>query len=755
MDSKRTVLQPPSRASIKRISVNLRKVPILSNLSEEELGKVHKACTKFSVKARQVIFKQGEPGDAFYIIQKGSCKVLHTSNQGQTREVARLKEGDYFGEGALLNRAPRGASVVAAEESILLTWKREAFKKLFPTLNVNFAKRMAISAEDDLLGASRFKPPQEAKRKKSKGVSIKIASVMTENPMFMALTDHVINDVIKAMYKLTIKKGHSPIEQGDTGDLLYIVESGSFCVIRNGIVVGSLGSWSLFGELALMYNAPRAATVTALADSQVWVVDRFTFRRILRTVSEEELHKHVKFLSEVPLLKPLARYEREKIAEALEEMRYRKGTNVIEQGMHGSCMFIVKAGDLEVLKDGNKVHAYKSGDYFGERALMLKEARGKRAATVKCVTDCVLLKLDRTAVELLLGPIHSHLEEQSKSYDQLQHLSVSNLEGKTGKYKYNLKELEKGRILGRGSFGVVRIVRDPDRNVYALKQISKAHVVAHSQQSHHVSEKKVMMTLNHPFLVKLFATFKDRENVYMLLELCNGGELFTLLRAHICFPERTARFYAASVTLMFEYMHSFGIIYRDLKPENLLIDQRGFLKLTDFGFAKDTGGKPTYTLCGTPDYLSPEILTGAGHGAGVDWWCLGVLIYEMISSYAPFFDESQTVTFRKILQESPRFTKDFSLASKDLVRNLLRKKPTQRLGVTRGGARTVKKHPWFKKLDWDKLAAMKVKPPIIPKVKSAADVSAFDKYDEVAIAAERKPWHPGKNYNDEWERVFG
>jgi len=191
---------------------------------------------------------------------------------------------------------------------------------------------------------------------------------------------------------------------------------------------------------------------------------------------------------------------------------------------------------------------------------------------------------------------------------------------KKGAYPFKLGHLEKGRVLGRGSFGVVRIVSDPDKNVYALKMISKLHVVAHSQQAHHVSEKKVMEQMNHPFLVKLYATFRDRENVYMLLELCNGGELFTLLRAHICFPERTAQFYAGSVACMFEYMHSRGIIYRDLKPENLLIDGAGYLKLTDFGFAKETHGKTTYTLCGTPDYLSPEILTGSRWHVFVEYY---------------------------------------------------------------------------------------------------------------------------------------
>ena len=712
-----------------------------------------------------MIFKQGDAGDAFYIIRRGLCKVLHTNKQGKVREVAELKAGDYFGEGALLNRAPRGASVVAAEPTVLVMWTVESFRKLFPTLNVTFAKRGAISAETEEFlsaGAARFKPPDDAKRQKTTAQAERIASVVRDNPMFMALADHVVRSVIDAMYRVHIRKGTSPIEQGQTGDLLYIVEKGQFCVIRNGVVVGSLGDWTLFGELALMYNAPRAATVTALADSTVWVVDRFTFRRILRTVSAEELEQHCAFLSKVELLAPLAAYERAKIAEALEEVRYRKGTAVVEEGRQGSCMFIVKSGRLEVTKKGTRVlkQDYKTGDFFGERALMLESARGKRAATVRCLTDCKLLKLDRTAVDLLLGPIHEYLAQKSISYDQIQipmdaeGSGDDEKDGTDGKCSHKLSDLRRGRILGRGSFGVVRVVADPSGKVYALKTISKAHVVAHSQQAHHVSEKKVMKQLRHPFLVRLFATFRDRENVYMLLELCNGGELFTLLRSHICFPEKTARFYAASVASMFEYMHSMGIIYRDLKPENLLIDAQGYLKLTDFGFAKETNGKATYTLCGTPDYLSPEILTGSGHGVGVDWWCLGVLLYEMISSYAPFFDESQTVTFQKILQESPRFPPEFSPAAKHLVRYLLQKRPTKRLGVIKGGAKSVKSHAFFKRFDFKKLLMRKMRPPIVPRIKSASDVSAFEKYDERAIARERRPWKPGPRYNDAWERVF-
>merc|ERR1711972_1242575 len=155
--------------------------------------------------------------------------------------------------------------------------------------------------------------------------------------------------------------------------------------------------------------------------------------------------------------------------------------------------------------------------------------------------------------------------------------------------------------------------------------------------------------LDNPFLVNLRATYKDEYRVYFLLEACLGGELFTILRKMRSFDEATARFYCVMLVEAFDYMHERDIIYRDLKPENLVLTRDGYLKVTDFGFAKVVPNK-TFTLCGTPDYLAPEIVTGQGHGKGVDWWTLGILIYEMLASFPPFFDDEPMMTYRKIIQ---------------------------------------------------------------------------------------------------------
>jgi len=208
-----------------------------------------------------------------------------------------------------------------------------------------------------------------------------------------------------------------------------------------------------------------------------------------------------------------------------------------------------------------------------------------------------------------------------------------------------------------------------------------------------------------------------------------GGELFTVLRARTLFDEETARFFAASVVLAFEFMHDKNIIYRDLKPENLLLDHEGYLKVTDFGFAKEVTGR-TWMLCGTPDYLAPEIVAGKGHGKGVDWWTLGVFLYEMLASYPPFYDEDPMKTYAKIIHGSITFPSHFSKDAINLIQKLLYPKPTKRLGVVNGGAKLIKKHAFFKGFDWEALFNRKLKPYIIPKIKSPEDLSNFDESAE-------------------------
>lgn len=306
---------------------------------------------------------------------------------------------------------------------------------------------------------------------------------------------------------------------------------------------------------------------------------------------------------------------------------------------------------------------------------------------------------------------------------------------------------------------------------YALKVLRKMDVVRLKQVDHIKNEKNILLELNHSFIVTLcvpssppflhrfrscylkrkgwcssgecvvddsrdvwwwgrYATWQDETNLYMLMDYVVGGELFTYLRRAGRFVNDTARMYAAMVVMALEYLHSKNILYRDLKPENLLIDKQGYLKICDFGFAKHVEDR-TWTLCGTPEYLAPEIIQSKGHGKAVDWWALGVLLFEMLAGYPPFFDDNPFGVYEKILAGRIHFPSHFDPDAKDLVRKLLAADRTQRLGNLKGGAEDVKNHPYFQAIDWQQLLECKLRTPIVVRCRGEGDTSNFETYEEV------------------------
>ncbi|KAJ7298957.1 hypothetical protein O6H91_Y348800 [Diphasiastrum complanatum] len=247
--------------------------------------------------------------------------------------------------------------------------------------------------------------------------------------------------------------------------------------------------------------------------------------------------------------------------------------------------------------------------------------------------------------------------------------------------------------------------------------------------AHVLAEKSILQKIDFPFIVNLFGYCQDDKCVHLIMEYVCGGEFFTHLRHKGRFDEETSRFYAAQVLLAFEYIHSMDIIYRDLKPENLLLDDKGNIKIADFGFAKKIDRR-TYTLCGTPDYLAPEIILNKGHGKPVDWWAFGVLIYEMLAGFPPFYDDDAVGTYQKILSGKLQFPGHFSRSAKDLLRRLLTADLTKRIGCLKDGVDEIKNHTWFSTIKWDNLILKQELPPIRPKVSGPDDTSNFEDYSK-------------------------
>ncbi|KAF7729974.1 hypothetical protein EC973_003387 [Apophysomyces ossiformis] len=291
-----------------------------------------------------------------------------------------------------------------------------------------------------------------------------------------------------------------------------------------------------------------------------------------------------------------------------------------------------------------------------------------------------------------------------------------------------IEDYELLETLGTGTFGRVHLAKEKKTKKYhAIKVLKKAEVVRLKQVEHINSERQVLSQVNFPFIVQLFRTFQDHQNLYMVQEYVIGGEVFRHLRRAGRFSNDMTRFYAAEIVLAIEYLHSKNIIYRDLKPENLLLDAQGHIKITDFGFSKKVEDR-TFTLCGTPEYLAPEIIQSKGHSKAVDWWSLGILCFEMLAGYPPFYDDNHFGIYERILAGKAHYPSYIDNTAKDLIKRLLVSDRTRRLGNLRGGAEDIKRHKWLRHMDWEGLLNKTVRAPLIPVQAGDGDTSNFEKY---------------------------
>lgn len=324
-------------------------------------------------------------------------------------------------------------------------------------------------------------------------------------------------------------------------------------------------------------------------------------------------------------------------------------------------------------------------------------------------------------------------EEEEESTEQS---SSSTDDDKTTR-EYSLDDFQMIKTIGTGTFGRVCLCKDIKTDTFmAMKILTMTDVIRLKQVEHVKNEKNILAEVDHPFIVNMLWSTKDDCCLYMLSEYVCGGELFTYLRNQGRFDTAAANFYASEIILALEYLHSLMIVYRDLKPENLLINRNGHLKITDFGFAKKLRDR-TWTLCGTPEYLAPEIIQSKGHNRAVDWWALGILIYEMLVGYPPFYDDNPFGIYEKILSGKIDWPRQMDPIAKDLVKKLLVLDRTKRLGNMKNGADDVKRHRWFKNLDWNDVLNLKSKPPIMPEVSYDGDTSNFDEYPETDWKAAR------------------
>jgi serine/threonine protein kinase len=327
----------------------------------------------------------------------------------------------------------------------------------------------------------------------------------------------------------------------------------------------------------------------------------------------------------------------------------------------------------------------------------------------------------------------------------------------SSKHKPGIEDFSIIRLLGRGETGRIFLVRSKfDHCLYAMKSLSKAQLAQADLVANSIAEKNLLLSNNSPFLVSAKCSFQTLDKIFMVMDYVPGGELFMRLKEEGTFEEARVKLYAAEIALALGALHSSNCIYRDLRPENVLVDADGHIKLTDFGLAKQNVGvgQTTQTFCGTPEYIAPEVLQQQPYTKDVDWWSFGILVFEMLIGIPPFYDENVSAMYQNILKAPIRFpVGKASDAAEAFVKALLDRNPATRLGNGATDVEAVKAHPFFTGLDWKAVTARTVKPRWVPTIKSDTDTSNFD--DSITSEAAVLLLEDGAGVSAEAQREFG
>ncbi|XP_069015963.1 cGMP-dependent protein kinase 1-like isoform X3 [Embiotoca jacksoni] len=543
-----------------------------------------------------------------------------------------------------------------------------------------------------------------------------------------------IQEVVDCMYPVDYGTDACIIEEGDVGSLVYVMEEGKVEVTKEGMKLCTMGPGRVFGELAILYNCTRTATVRTVACVKLWAIDRQCYQTIMMRTGLIKHAEYMDFLKSVPTFQGLPEETLSKLADVMEETHYEDGEYIIRQGARGDTFFILSKGTVNVTQrdsaNQEPVHLREltRGNWFGEKALQGEDVRTANVIAAGAVTCLVI---DRDSFKHLIGGLDDvsnkgYEDAEAKAKYEAENVFFSSLK---------LNDFNIIDTLGVGGFGRVELVqlKSDAAKTFAMKILKKRHIVDTRQQEHIRSEKHIMTEAHSDFIVRLYRTFKDRKYLYMLLEACLGGEVWTLLRDRGSFEDSTTRFYTGCVVEAFAYLHAKGIIYRDLKPENLLLDSRGYAKLVDFGFAKKIGFcKKTWTFCGTPEYVAPEIILNKGHDVSADYWSLGILMYELLTGSPPFSGPDPMKTYNIILRgiDMIEFPKKITKNAANLIKKLCRDNPSERLGNLKNGVKDIQKHKWFEGFNWEGLKKGTLTPPITPDVSSPTDTSHFDSFPE-------------------------
>ena len=646
----------------------LEKVTLLQPLSSTQKDSLAASLVPHKYINNQKIITEGETGQQLFIIKEGQVSV-----QKGTKEITLKTKGEYFGEGALLNNAPRSASCIAKGDVKCVSLSRETLQKI---------------------------------------LSNQLQDIIEKNTVIEAINkSETLNCLNKEQKEAIVKDLHMKSYKG--GDI--VIQSGTSCKSKLYIIINGRLQWAkssvLFADKAtcvgdiyvtksLSEDFKYEDDLIAAADMKVGELTKYQFELSIQGRYEEVMKENTatNVLKKVYLFNSLDSVKMKELFSMIHIEKFNDEDAIVSQGTINENIYIVKRGKVNIVKNGEIVRTVTKHDYFGERGILLDHV-----SVYDCIANgkATLWAINKNDfMSLVNETMRKQMNKRIRMEDE----------------KVNLEELVVVKQLGKGIFGRVYLVHPPNsKQFYALKAVPRSKIEKFAIQEHLLLEKHILMLIDHPMIVKLIRTFKDFKRIYFLLEYVHGLELSVIMRHVGVFSNSDAHFYVGSLLMVLQYLHERDIIYRDLKPDNVMIDTSGYVKLIDFGTAKQITNR-TFTLLGTPHYMAPEVIIGKGYNKFADLWSLGICLYEFLCAKVPFGDEEDDPyrVYSEILDLKITFDTEHTPPSEfaqSLIKQLLRKHPE-----TRGTFESLKKHDFFSGFDWESLTSQVLVPPYTPDV---------------------------------------
>ncbi|XP_040928394.1 cGMP-dependent protein kinase 1 isoform X2 [Betta splendens] len=560
-----------------------------------------------------------------------------------------------------------------------------------------------------------------------------VRAAIMKNDLLKNLGQREIGGIVACVHPTTVKQGCCVLQEQTKGAQAYVLEEGRLDVTKDGKRLSTLEPGDMFGELALLYDCAHACSVSAQKDSKLWIIERRSFQTVLMQSGLTRLCHSMELLSSVPFLQPLPQDVIMKMSDLMEETHYSDGDYIIRQEAAGDTFYVISKGQVNVTetKPGHEEQSVLSKlserQWFGEKALWGEDVRN---VDVIAAGDVTCLVIDREAFTgvisgLALDSYHqvppSH-EARTELNQELTFLSSA-----------TLSDFRIVSTLAPGELGRIDLVqlKSNSKCLLAMRVLRKKLMFSSGQQEHVLREGRILMETRCPFIVRLHKTFRDTECLYVLTEACLGGDLRHVLTDKGCLDESSTRFYTACVVEALDFLHGRNVVYRDVKPENVVLDERGYAKLIGSRCLKRLEvGQKTWTFCGTLGYMAPEVILYKGHSLSADLWSLGVFVFELLSGGLPFNSADPMKSLAGTIRgtELIDFPKIISKSASSLIKKLCRSNPSERLGSLGNGAKDIQKHKWFEGFDWDGLCKRTIIPPVIPQVKYPLDSGTCGQY---------------------------